>query len=239
MLSIWQYAFSSFYTVTVIGILLSLLSLSTAWVKLAGRDTKQAGYLSSSDHSASELRGKLPDLVTARDSDLCSTGATGCKDFVLCFLWTAIVHHCMHLNALTVVLKRKICYGCGVCSSNLQIDFSSLRMKHYYIKWENSLWLLLGKKQSKISVLLSLNFGPSLTCPDGFAQFPHFRCHLQQHCAVPHLSEQSLSHREHPAWNIWITITSTGFQHRNPKAESLGPLGDLVLYSSQKRVVSI
>lgn len=41
----------------------------------------------------------------------------------------------------------------------------------------------LAWEETKISVLLSLNFVPSLTCPDGFAQFPHFQCHLQQYCA--------------------------------------------------------
>lgn len=101
--------------------------------------------------------------------------------FVNCYC--ASLHVVLHMNALTVVLKWKIYYDCGVCSRKLQIDFSSLRMKHYYIKWEMLTWLLLGEKQSKISVLLSLNFVPSLTCPDGFTQFPHFQCHLHQHRA--------------------------------------------------------
>lgn len=97
--------------------------------------------------------------------------------------YCASLHVVLHMNAFTVVLKWKIYYDCGVCSSNLQIYFSSLRIKHYYIKWETLTWLLLGKKQSNISVLLSLNFVPSLTCPDGFTQFSHFQCQLQQHCA--------------------------------------------------------
>lgn len=135
-------------------------------------------------------------------------------------------------------LKEKIYYGCGVCSSNLQIDFSSLTMKHYYIKWEKLTWLLLGKKQRFLFCcpltlcLLSLVLM-------ALHNFPTFSATCSNIVPVPHLSEQSLSHRELPAWNIWVTIISTGFQHRDPKAESLGLLDELVLCSSQKRVVSI
>lgn len=145
--------------------------------------------------------------------------------------YCASLHVVLHMNALTVVLKWKIYYDCGVCSSNLKIYFSSLRMKHYYMKWETLTWLLLGKKQT------SLFCCPLTLCLLSLVlmalhNFPTFSANCSSIVPVPHSSEQSLSLRELPAWNIWVTITSTVFQHRDPKADSLGPLCDPVLYSS-------
>lgn len=130
----------------------SLLSLSTTWVQLASRDTKQFVYLSNSDHSASDFQ-----FLWQQGPVTCAPLEPQAARFfpvLLVNCCCAPLHVVLHMNALTVVLKWKIYYE--VCSSNLQIDVSSLRMKHHYINGKHSCDFCLGRNKDLCSAVPEL-----------------------------------------------------------------------------------
>lgn len=161
--------------------------------------------------------------------------------------YCASLHVVLHITAFTVVLIWKIYFNSGVCSSNLQIDFNSLRMQNYYIKLKMLPWCLL--RLSSPTGFPSLAWGwetvrdfcSALPLPLGLlSQFPYFafsQYQRHQHFARATLVSTLLVSRVASCLkclgysHTHCSATQWSHKRRFFKVETLGLICVTVLYS--------